>query len=235
MTSEPVHPTIPEAASAVPVRVLLVDDHAVVRQGLRLFLGLDPSLDIVGEASNGAEAVEAAIRLQPDVVLMDLLMPVMDGIAATAEIRRCCPGTEVIALTSTLEESKVNGAVAAGATSYLLKDASSDLLNEAIHAAARGEVRLHPQAARRLVRDFRAPDMREHLTCKEVEVLQLIARGLNNKGIAAQLDISETTVKSHVSRLLGKLELESRTQAALYALKTGLASLEETGESGPCN
>ncbi|GHG06087.1 DNA-binding response regulator [Deinococcus piscis] len=230
MTAEPVNPCSNSPEAITPVRVLLVDDHAVVRQGLRLFLGLDPSLDIVGEAANGAEAVEAALRLQPDVVLMDLLMPVMDGIAATAEIRRCCPGTEVVALTSTLEESKVNGAVAAGATSYLLKDASSDLLNETIHAAARGEVRLHPDAARRLVRDFRAPDMREHLTAKEVEVLQLLARGLNNRTIATQLDISETTVKTHVSRVLGKLELESRTQAALYALKTGLASLEEAAQ-----
>lgn len=221
-------PVTSSPLDAAPVRVLLVDDHAVVRQGLRLFLGLDSGLQVVGEAGNGAEALRAAQELQPDVILMDLLMPVMDGIEAISAIKqgRLCPETEIIALISTLEEHKVNAAIAAGATSYLLKDASSDLLNEAIHAAARGEVRLHPEAARWLVRDFRTPEMREHLTLKEVEVLQLIARSLNNRAIAARLGVSETTVKTHVSRLLGKLELESRTQAALFALKVGLASLE---------
>ncbi|MDL2343406.1 response regulator transcription factor [Deinococcus sp. MIMF12] len=209
-----------------PVRVLLVDDHAVVRQGLRLFLGLDPSLEVVGEAANGEEALAEAGRLRPDVVVMDLMMPVMDGIQATRAIRRSLPDTEVIALTSTLEEHKVNGAIDAGAMGYMLKDASSDTLAEAIHAAARGEVRLHPEAARRLVRDFRSPEMRESLTPKEVIVLQLIARGYSNRDIAADQNVTEATVKTHVSRLLSKLGLESRTQAALYALRHGLASLE---------
>lgn len=209
-----------------PVRVLLVDDHAVVRQGLRLFLGLDPHLEVVGEAANGEEALAEAERLRPDVVVMDLMMPVMDGIQATRAIRRSLPDTEVIALTSTLEEHKVNGAIDAGAMGYMLKDASSDTLAEAIHAAARGEVRLHPEAARRLVRDFRSTDMRESLTPKEVIVLQLIARGYSNRDIAADQNVTEATVKTHVSRLLSKLELESRTQAALYALRHGLASLE---------
>ncbi|MCP2014867.1 DNA-binding NarL/FixJ family response regulator [Deinococcus sp. HSC-46F16] len=209
-----------------PVRVLLVDDHAVVRQGLRLFLGLDPSLEVVGEAANGEEALAEAGRLHPDVVVMDLMMPVMDGIQATRAIRRSLPDTEVIALTSTLEEHKVNGAIDAGAMGYMLKDASSDTLAEAIHAAARGEVRLHPEAARRLVRDFRSTDMRESLTPKEVIVLQLIARGYSNRDIAADQNVTEATVKTHVSRLLSKLGLESRTQAALYALRHGLARLE---------
>ncbi|MFC6592527.1 response regulator [Deinococcus lacus] len=208
------------------VRVLLVDDHAVVRQGLRLFLGLDPLLDVVGEAANGQEALAAVEALRPSVVVMDLMMPVMDGISATRAIRERWPDVEVVALTSTLEAHKVNGAIEAGAMGYLLKDASSDALAEAIHAAARGEVRLHPEAARRLVRDFRSGEMREHLTAKEVEVLQLVARGHNNRDIAAQLGVGEATVKTHVSRLLAKLGLESRTQAALYALKEGLASLE---------
>ena len=208
------------------VRVLLVDDHAVVRQGLRLFLGLDEGIEVVGEAANGEEALQEAERLRPEVVVMDLMMPVMDGITATRELRRRLPDTEVIALTSTLEENKVNGAIEAGAISYMLKDASSDTLADAIHAAARGEVRLHPEAARRLVRDFRSPEMRESLTPKETAVLQLLARGESNKDIAAEQGVSEATVKTRVSRLLSKLGLDSRTQAALYALKYGIASLE---------
>lgn len=223
--TQPTAPVHPPAAR--PVRVLLVDDHAVVRQGLKLFLGLDPDIQVIGEAANGEEAVQEAQRLRPDVIVMDLMMPVMDGIAATRQIRRLRPETEIIALTSTLEEHKVNGAIEAGAISYMLKDASSDTLADAIHAAARGEVRLHPEAARRLVRDFRSPEMRETLTPKETVVLQLIARGHSNRDIAADQGVSEATVKTHVSRLLGKLGLESRTQAALYALRHGLARLED--------
>lgn len=209
-----------------PVRVLLVDDHAVVRQGLRLFLSLDPTLEVVGEAADGEEALEQARQLRPDVVVMDLMMPVLDGIAATRQLRRERPEIEVIALTSTLEEHKVNGAIEAGAISYMLKDASSDTLADAIHAAARGEVRLHPEAAKRLVRDFRSGEMRESLTPKELIVLQLLSRGQSNRDIAAEQGVSEATIKTHVSRLLGKLGLESRTQAALYALKQGIVSLE---------
>ncbi|RJF72087.1 MULTISPECIES: response regulator [Deinococcus] len=209
-----------------PVRVLLVDDHAVVRQGLKLFLGLDPDIEVVGEAANGEEALQEAQHLTPDVIVMDLMMPVMDGISATRRLRKMLPDTEVIALTSTLEEHKVNGAIEAGAISYMLKDASSDTLADAIHAAARGEVRLHPEAARRLVRDFRGGEMRESLTPKETIVLQLIAHGQSNKEIAADQGVSEATVKTHVSRLLSKLGLDSRTQAALYALKSGIASLD---------
>lgn len=209
-----------------PVRVLLVDDHAVVRQGLKLFLGLDPDIEVVGEAANGEEALQEAQRLTPNVIVMDLMMPVMDGITATRHLRKRLPDTEIIALTSTLEEHKVNGAIEAGAISYMLKDASSDTLADAIHAAARGEVRLHPEAARRLVRDFRGGEMRESLTPKETIVLQLIAHGQSNKEIAADQGVSEATVKTHVSRLLSKLGLDSRTQAALYALKHGIASLD---------
>ncbi|GGK93817.1 response regulator [Deinococcus radiotolerans] len=208
------------------VRVLLVDDHAVVRQGLRLFLGLDPLIDVIGEAANGEEALQAAATLHPDVVIMDLMMPVMDGITATRTLKRQHPDTEVIALTSTLEEHKVNGAIEAGAISYMLKDASSDTLADAIHAAARGEVRLHPEAAKRLVRDFRGGEMRESLTPKETIVLQLLAHGYSNRDIATDQGVSEATVKTHVSRLLSKLGLDSRTQAALYALKHGIATLD---------
>ena len=218
--------TRPAAAQAV--RVLIVDDHAVVRQGLRMFLALDAALEIVGEAENGEQAVQRVADLRPDVVIMDIMMPVMDGVAATREIRRAFPEVEVLALTSALEEHKVAGAIEAGATGYLLKDASVESLTEAIHAAARGEVRLHPEAARRLMREFRTRDMRESLTPRETLTLRLIARGHANKVIAQELDVSEPTVKTHVSRLLSKLGLNSRTQAALYALKHGLASLESS-------
>jgi two-component system, NarL family, response regulator LiaR len=214
------------AEETQPVRVLIVDDHEVVRQGLKMFLALDAGLLIVGEAADGQQALQRVAELRPDVVVMDLMMPVMGGVAATREIRAQFPDTEVLALTSALEEHQVSGAIDAGATGYLLKDASVDTLTEAIHAAARGEVRLHPEAARRLVREFRTPDMRESLTPRETLILKLIARGWANKTIAAELSVSEPTVKTHVSRLLSKLGLSSRTQAALYALKHGLASLE---------
>ena len=208
------------------VRVLLVDDHEVVRQGLKMFLALDPELEIVGEAVNGKDAVEKAAKLLPDVILMDLMMPVLDGIGATRQIKALLPEIEILALTSALEEHKVNGAIEAGAIGYMLKDASTDTLLEAIHAAARREVRLHPEAARRLVRDFRSPEMRETLTPRETLILQLIARGWSNKTISQELELAEPTVKTHVSRLLNKLGLTSRTQAALYALKHGISALE---------
>ncbi|AWN23207.1 DNA-binding response regulator [Deinococcus irradiatisoli] len=221
MTTPPASPT------PFLIRLLLVDDHDVVRQGLKMFLSLDDSLLVVGEARNGEEAVAQATALKPDVVIMDLMMPVLDGVQATRLIRAALPDTEVLALTSSLEEHKVNAAVQAGASGYLLKDASSDLLLRAIHHAARGEVFLHPEAAQRLTRDFRSPEMREHLTAREVLILQLIARGHSNRRIAEDLGVGEPTVKTHVSRILGKLALESRTQAALYALKAGLATLEQ--------
>ncbi len=208
------------------IRVLLVDDHAVVRQGLKLYLGTDPNLEIVGEAQNGAEALELIAPLEPDVVVMDLLMPVMDGISATRAIRAAFENVEVLALTSALEEHKVNGAIQAGAIGYLLKDAKADDIREAIHAASRGEVRFSPEARSKLLRHWRAPDMRESLTPRETLTLQLIARGLSNAQIAVETGASETTVKTHVSRLLEKIGVSSRTQAALFALRHGVASLE---------
>ena len=207
------------------IRLVLVDDHAIVRQSLKLYLSQDSRLRIVGEAHHGQEALEVVEREQPDVVLMDLLMPVMDGITATREIHARWPDVQVLALTSALEEHRVNGAIQAGALGYLLKDTCGEDVLDAIQAAARGEVRLSPAAAERLVREFRAPEMREHLTAREVLTLQLIARGLSNAQIAREYGAREQTVKTHVSRLLAKLEVSSRTQAALYALKHGLASL----------
>ena len=209
-----------------PIRILIVDDHAVVRQGLRMFLSLDPELDVAGEAENGADALQKAARLKPDVVLMDLLMPVMDGITAISRMRAEMPDIEVIALTSVLEDASVVGAVKAGAMGYLLKDTAADELCRAIKAAAAGQVQLSPQAAARLMREVRAPDAREALTEREVDVLRLIAGGRANKEIARQLAIGEKTVKTHVSSILSKLGVQSRTQAALYAAQIGLAPLE---------
>lgn len=209
------------------IRILVVDDHVVVRQGLRMFLGLDPELEIVGEAENGAEAIDRAAELKPDVVLMDMLMPVMDGITATSAIRSQMPDTEVIALTSVLEDEAVIGAVKAGAIGYLLKDTQSDELCRAIKAAAAGQVQLSPQAAARLMREVRTPEVPspESLTERENDVLRLIAQGKANKEIARELVIGEKTVKTHVSNILQKLGVQSRTQAALYAAHHGLAEL----------
>ena len=212
------------------VRVLITDDHGVVRQGLRMFLSLDPDFEVVGEAENGEEALEMARELRPDVVLMDLLMPVMDGISATEAIRKELPDVEVVALTSVLEDVSVTGAVRAGAIGYLLKDTDSDELGRAIKAAAEGRVHLAPEAAERLMREVRAPENPEALTDRETEVLKLLARGKANKQVAGTLYLSEKTVKAHVSAILMKLGVQSRTQAALYAVRTGLVSLDELGE-----
>lgn len=209
------------------IRILLADDHSVVRQGLRMFLGLDPEFDVVGEAADGAEAVRLARELRPDVVLMDLLMPVMDGIAAIGQIRRDLPDVEVVALTSVLEDASVVGAVRAGAIGYLLKDTRAEELCRAIHAAAAGQVQLAPQAAARLLREVRAPESPETLSERETEVLRLLAQGCANKEIARALSIGEKTVKSHVSSILGKLGMASRTQAALYAVRIGLVSADQ--------
>ena len=208
----------------MPVRVLIADDHSVVRQGLRMFLKLDPELEVVGEAADGAEAIKMARALKPDVVLMDLLMPGTDGITATARIRAEVPQTEVLALTSVLEDASVVGAVQAGAIGYLLKDTQAEQLCKAIKAAAKGQVQLAPEAAARLVREVRAPDNPESLTGRETEVLRALATGLTNREIGRTLNIGERTVKTHVSHLLSKLGLQSRTQAALYAVRIGLVA-----------
>lgn len=213
----------------MPIRIVIADDHSVVRQGLKMFLGLDEELEVIAEASNGAEALQLARDLAPDVVLMDLLMPVMDGITAIGHIRRECPDVEVIALTSVLEDASVVGAVRAGAIGYLLKDTQADELRRAIKAAAAGQVQLAPQAAARLLREVRAPDNPETLTERETEVLRLLAEGQANKEIARSLTIGEKTVKTHVSNILAKLGVQSRTQAALYALRIGLVAAPPEG------
>lgn len=206
----------------MPIRIMIADDHAVVRQGLKMFLSLDPDFDIVGEAVDGRQAVQLARELQPDVVLMDLLMPFMNGVEAIGAIRQEMPDVEVIALTSVLEDTSVVGAIRAGAIGYLLKDTESDELIRAIKAAAAGQVQLSPKAAARLMREVRAPESPETLTERETEVLRLLATGLSNKEIAYRLSIGEKTVKTHVSNILAKLNVSSRTQAALHAARLGL-------------
>jgi DNA-binding NarL/FixJ family response regulator len=215
----------------MPIRILLVDDHSVVRQGLKMFLGLDGDLEVIGEAQDGAEAIRLARELQPDVVLMDLLMPVMDGITAIGHIRKEMPDIEVIALTSVLEDASVVGAIKAGAIGYLLKNTESDQLRRSIKAAADGQVQLSPEAAARLMREMRQPENPDALTERENEVLKLLARGRANKEIARDLSIGEKTVKTHVSNILSKLGVQSRTQAALHAVRSGLVPASELAQS----
>jgi NarL family two-component system response regulator LiaR len=207
------------------ISVLIADDHAMVRQGLRNFLDLHEDIEVVGEATNGVEAVDQVRQLLPDVVLMDLVMPEMDGIEATRKIRAISPDTQVIVLTSFAEDEKVFPSIKAGALGYLLKDVSPTDLIKAIQAARRGEAQLHPEIARKLMDEFssrpREP-IPEELTERELDVLRLVARGLTNREIAQKLVISEKTVKTHVSNILGKLRLSDRTQAAIYALRQGL-------------
>ena len=198
------------AWDAMAIRILIADDHDVVRQGLRTFLEIDPELEVVGEAADGHQAVRLAHRLRPDVVLMDLLMPEMDGIAATQLIRQELPDTEVVALTSVLEDASVVGAVRAGAIGYLLKDT-------------------HAQELRQ------APELAEALSEREGDGLRLLARGRANKEIARELSIAGKTVKTHVSNILGKLGVQSRTQAALYAARIGLVPLDQLGAAEPAD
>jgi two-component system, NarL family, response regulator LiaR len=222
-------PTLDSSSEASqPIRVLLVDDHAVVRQGLKMFLSLDKDIIVIGEAQNGQEACELTAALKPDIVLMDIIMPIMDGLTAIQKIKMAQPEVEIIALTSILEDDKVFKAIHAGAMGYLMKDTKADALAKAIKGASRGEVQLDPEAAKRLIREVRTPESPEKLTERETEVLRLIAKGLSNKAIAAALVVSEKTVKTHVSNVLSKLRLPSRTQAALYALKEGLVNIDET-------
>lgn len=225
-------------ASGNKIRVLIVDDHAMVRQGLRTFLELQDTsslpIDVVGEAANGNEAVELARSTQPDIVLLDLVMPEMDGIQATSQIIACSPRSRVIILTSFGEEDKVLPAIRAGAQGYLLKDIPPNELVQAVREAYLGKVQLHPEIARKLMSvvaanaepptSYTGSRSKDSLTEREKEVLDLIAKGLNNREIGERLFISEKTVKTHVSNILGKLDLADRTQAAIYALRQGTSA-----------
>jgi DNA-binding NarL/FixJ family response regulator len=211
------------------IRVLVVDDHAVVRRGLFEFLSSEPDLEVVGDAHGGAEALDLLVRLdtegrRPDVILMDLQMEPVDGIETTRRIRAHYDDVEVVALTSFGEEERVYAALEAGASGYLLKDADADEVAAAVRAAHRGELQLDPAVARRLTRSLR-DEPKAELTIRELEVLRLVGAGKANKEIAAELDIAERTARTHVSSILGKLGLSSRTQAALWAVRQGLVKV----------
>jgi NarL family two-component system response regulator LiaR len=212
-----------------PIRILIVDDHAVVREGLRALIETEPDMASVGEAADGVQAVQQVRSLQPDVVLMDLVMPRKGGIEAIAEIKAETPGVRILVLTSFAEDDQVFPAIKAGALGYLLKDSSAEELLQAIRDAHRGEPSMHPTIAYKLMRELQRssdlPPTESPLTEREVEVLKLVARGLSNQEIADRLVVSERTVRTHVSNILGKLHLANRTQAALYALREGLANL----------
>lgn len=214
------------------IRVLVADDHFVVRQGLVALLVPRNGMEVVGEAANGREAVELAEALQPDVILMDLIMPEMDGTAAIARIKAQNPAARILVLTSFAEDDKVFPAIKTGALGYLLKDSTPAELLQAIRSVHRGEASLHPTIARKLIRELSAPPPGlppaiEPLTEREVDVLRLVAQGLSNDDIATRLVVSERTVRTHVSHILEKLHLANRTQAALYALRQGLARLTD--------
>lgn len=210
-----------------PITILLIDDHRVVRQGVRAFLATQPDLLVVGEADSGAEGVRLAAQLVPDIALMDLVMPGMDGVEATRQLKRASPRTQIIVLTSYHDDEHIFPVLRAGALSYLLKDIGVDALAEAVRGASRGEAALHPRVAARVIRELQgaprdALNPFAELSERELEVLRLIAEGNSNADIAARLVLSEKTVKGHVGNILSKLQLADRTQAAVYAWRGGI-------------
>lgn len=213
------------------ITVLLIDDHRVVRQGLRDFLELQDDIEVVGEASSGAEGVQLARDLLPDIVLMDLVMPGIDGVETTRQVKAVSPSSKVIVLTSFSDDNKVFPAIKAGAISYLLKDISPEELAHAIRAAQRNEAVLHPEVAAKLMQEFSTPRSDsppvDQLTPREMDVLRLVAKGMSNKEIADTLIISEKTTKTHLSNILSKLHLADRTQVAIYALRKRLVPMDD--------
>lgn len=214
-----------------PIRVLVVDDHFIVRKGIRALLEECEDIQYVGEASNGLEAIQQAERVKPDVILMDLLMPEMDGIQAIRHISAQYPDVRILVITTFSGDDQVFPAIKAGAHGYLLKDSGSEQLLQAIRQVYRGEPSLHPDIARKMMQEIKQPVLvktdPDPLTAREVEVLSLLAEGLDNKEIAEQLVVAEVTVRSHISRILDKLHLANRVQATLYALREGLVDLED--------
>jgi len=213
------------------IRILIADDHAIVREGLRALIETEPGMELAAEAGDGIEAVQMARRLKPDVILLDLLMPRMDGLEAIRAIKQEQPGACILVLTSFAEDEKVFPAIKAGAQGYLLKDTTPEALLQAVRDVYRGESSLHPTIARKLLQELnQPPDLppaTDPLTEREVDVLRLVSQGLSNEEIGERLFIAERTVRTHVSNILGKLHLANRTQAALYALREGLATLDQ--------
>jgi len=213
------------------IRIFIADDHAIVRKGLRMLIAGETGMTLVGEAADGLEAVAKIRTLQPDVILMDLVMPRQGGLETIVQVKSEMPEARIMVLTSFAEEEQVFSAIKAGALGYLLKDSSPDQLVQAIHDVYRGESSLHPTIALKLIRELRRPSdlppTDDPLTEREVEVVKLVARGLTNQEIAETLVLSERTVGNHIGSILSKLHLANRTQAALYALRKGLATLDE--------
>ena len=211
------------------IRILIVDDHAVVREGLRALIGYEPGMTVVDEAADGIEAMFKARQHQPDVILLDLVMPRQDGLETINQLQAELPGSRILVLTSYAEDDKVFTAIKSGALGYLLKDSAPEVLLKAIRDVNEGQSSLHPTIARKLVREMSQPShlppSEEPLTAREMDVLKLVARGMSNQEIAEELVISVQTVRTHVSNILGKLHLANRTQAALYALREGIADL----------
>ncbi|HSR33248.1 MAG TPA: response regulator transcription factor [Anaerolineae bacterium] len=218
-----------------PIRVFIAEDHAIVRKGIHLLLNLEPGIEVVGEASNGREAVSGIESTRPDVILMDLVMPEMDGIEAIQQVKARQPEARILVLTSFATDDKVFPAIKAGALGYLLKDSEPRDVVDAIRQVYRGESSLHPRIARKLMQELSRPPEKpptpDPLTEREMEVLCLVAQGKSNREIADDLTVTEGTVRVHVSSILSKLHLASRTQATLYALREGLASLDDGGEA----
>jgi len=214
-----------------PIKILIVDDHAVVRKGIRALLATEDSLEVIGEAEDGSQAVDLFDVLNPDILLMDLLMPKMTGIEAIQQIMKKHPGAKILVLTSFAADDQVFPAIKAGALGYLLKDTDPEDLVKAIHQVYQGESSLSPAVARKVLEEVFQPSEKplspDPLTRRELEVLQVLAKGKSNRDIADELTISETTVRSHVSNILAKLHLATRTEAALYAIKEGVADLDD--------
>jgi NarL family two-component system response regulator LiaR len=220
-----------------PIRIFIAEDHAIVRKGVRTLLSLDKDLEVVGEAANGREAVEKVRELDPDVILMDLVMPELDGIQAIQQIKAHRPDARVLVLTSFATDEKIFPAIKAGALGYLLKDTDPAELAKAIRQVNAGEFSLHPIIARKVLEELnlspKHPSLDQPLTGREVEILRRVAQGKSNRQIADELVISLGTVRTHLSNILGKLHLASRTQATLYALREGLASIEDATLDDP--
>lgn len=211
------------------IKILIVDDHPIVRNGLRRFLEIEDDIVVAGEAEDGISCIECVEKLKPDVVLMDLVMPRMEGIEAIRKIKEISPDIRIVVLTSYHQDTMVIPALKAGALSYLLKNSSPEDILEALRAAMKSEARLHPRIVNKLMHNIcKAGPVRDTLTARELEVLKLIAKGMSNRDISEKLFISEKTVKSHVSSILSKLELSDRTQAAIFALQQGIVPLDDT-------
>ncbi len=211
------------------IRILIADDHAVIREGLRTLIGTEPGMEVVGEAADGIDAVQKACDLRPDVILIDMVMPRMDGLEAIKEIKRKCPEAQILVLTSFSDDETVFPAIKAGALGYLLKNTTPERLLNAIRDVHQGKPSMSSDIARKLMSELQhtsnLPPTKEPLTEREMDVLRLVAQGMTNQEIAESLVIGEGTVRTHVSNILGKLHLANRTQAALYALREGLTSL----------